>query len=524
MPDRPSNPKPLFALIFLTALGSFSTVPLAAQSAPAPAPAPGPPADPLGRTNPRSAITGFLESTHSDNYGRASQFLDLRKISVKTRQERGTALAKDLEQILNSASQFNALRLSLNPEGNLADDPNPNIEHVATVKAGESDFTLTLERIQEQPNGPLVWVFSSSTVAAIPKLTPVSTQSAIAAHLPRFLASFQILETPLWKWIALVFIAAGVVLLFRGLAHLVLFIIRKIVGRVAHHRWLWLEALIQPALVFLSAVLFSMAQGMVSPSALSRLYIGRAILLFIISSFAWCLINLVELFLRRVDALLDPRQRIVSHSLIYLGRRASRAIIAILAAILVLNNWGFNMTTIIAGLGVGGIAVALAAQQTIANVFGGVAVISDHPVMVGDFGSFGGLQGTVEDIGMRSTRIRTLTRTIVSIPNSSFASMNLENFSLRDKILFNPTLQIKRATSKDQLTRCMRAIGDLLKHDKRVEVGPTPLRISGLSAAYFALEIFAYVLTPDINQAYQIEADLFLSINEILSQQGVELV
>ncbi|MCU1292076.1 MAG: hypothetical protein JWP08_926, partial [Bryobacterales bacterium] len=221
---------------------------------------------------------------------------------------------------------------------------------------------------------------------------------------------------------------------------------------------------------------------------------------------------------------LDHSQRIVSHSLNYLGRRASRAIIAILAAIEVLNYWGFNMTTIIAGLGVGGIAVALAAQQTIANVFGGVAVISDHPVMVGDFGSFGGLQGTVEDIGMRSTRIRTLTRTIVSIPNSSFASMNLENFSLRDKILFNPTLQIKRATSKDQLTRCMRAIGDLLKHDKRVEVGPTPLRISGLSAAYFALEIFAYVLTPDINQAYQIEADLFLSINEILSQQGVELV
>jgi MscS family membrane protein len=319
-------------------------------------------------------------------------------------------------------------------------------------------------------------------------------------------------------------VAVVVILLFRLISSLILFSVRKIVDRVAGGRWQWLEAIVQPVLVFFSAVLFGIAQGIIDPSALSRLYVGRALLLIVVSSFAWCLINLVELFLARVDSFLDPRQRVVSHSLIYLGRRATRVIIVVVAAIMVLNNWGFNMTTIIAGLGVGGIAVALAAQQTIANVFGGISVIGDHPVMVGDFGNFGGLQGTVEDSGMRSTRIRTLTRTMVSIPNSSFASMNLENFSLRDKILFNPTLQIKRATSRDQLTRCMSALEELLKKDKRVEVGPSPLRISGLTAAAFALEIFAYVVTPDVNDYYKVEADLFVEINETLAQQGVELV
>ena len=94
-----------------------------------------------------------------------------------------------------------------------------------------------------------------------------------------------------------------------------------------------------------------------------------------------------------------------------------------------LSNWGYNTATLVAGLGVGGIAVALAArEQTIANVFGGVSIIGDRPVGIGEFGKFGDFVGrTVEDIGMRSTRIRTLNRTVVSVPNSSFAGYNLKN-------------------------------------------------------------------------------------------------
>ena len=134
---------------------------------------------------------------------------------------------------------------------------------------------------------------------------------------------------------------------------------------------------------------FGVVEQFIDPSALSRLYIGRAILL-VCPSFAWCFVNLVDLFLARIETLLDPRQRVVSHSLIYLGRRVAKAAIFAVAAILVLDNWGYNMTTMIAGLGVGGIAVALAAQGTIANVFGGVSVIGDGPVMVGDFGTLAG--------------------------------------------------------------------------------------------------------------------------------------
>src|SRR5207237_8568046 len=107
----------------------------------------------------------------------------------------------------------------------------------------------------------------------------------------------------------------------------------------------------------------------------------------------------------------------------------------------VLGAWGYNVDTVLAGLGVGGIAVALAAQKTIENLFGGVSVISDKPVLVGDFCQFGGQVGTVEDIGLRSTRIRTLDRTVVTVPNSQFSTMTLENFSRRDRIWFHSMLR-----------------------------------------------------------------------------------
>ena len=144
-------------------------------------------------------------------------------------------------------------------------------------------------------------------------------------------------------------------------------------------------------------------------------------------------------------------------------------------------------------------------------------------VMVGDFGSFGGVIGTVEDIGLRSVRVRTLNRTIVSIPNSSFAGMNLENYALRDKILFNPSFAVKRGASQDQVRQLMQGIQQMLQGTKQVEIGPTPVRISGYNATSYTIEIFAYVLTADIDEYYKHQAELFLHINEVIAGSGVEM-
>jgi MscS family membrane protein len=489
------------------------------------APAPKQPTDPLGRTNPRSAVTEFLQTCSRRDYQKAAGYLDLHDIASRRRAREGPRLAKDLETILNSDSRFDVLRLSQDAQGDLGDDPNPSIEHVASVIHEGQTFKLDLERVQQAAGQPEIWLFTPAAVAAIPQLTPPLTSiSGIQAHLPGFLTSVHFLETPLWKWIALFILAIVLVILFRFLVRLLVFLLRKFEAHLKHPtRWIWIQAVIEPWLLFLFAITFGIVDQIVNPSALARLYIGRAILLAIVAAFAWWFINLFDLFLTRLDRMLEPRQRMALHSLIYLGHRTAKIVIIGIAFIVVLNNWGYQLTTVIAGLGVGGIAVALAAQSTIANIFGGVSVVGDGPIMVGDYGNFGGLHGMVEDIGMRSTRIRTLNRTLVSIPNSSFATMNLENYAARDKILFNPSLQIKRTTPKDQIRRCIAALEDLLRKNKSVEIGPSPIRISALTSGSFTLEIFAYALTADSNEYYKIQAELFLAIDDILTSLGVEL-
>lgn len=284
-----------------------------------------------------------------------------------------------------------------------------------------------------------------------------------------------------------------------------------------------MEIAIGPTRVVLSLAVFRAVLQFINPSAIARLYIGRTIELVLVWAIAYFLMKLVELLLVHVETVLDARQQYGSRSMLHLSRRAASVTIIVLTILLILSNWGYNTTTLVAGLGVGGIAVALAAQQTIANVFGGVSVIGDQPVRIGDYGKFGDLTGTVEDIGMRSTRIRRLGRTVVSVPNSNLASLNIENFSLRDKILFNATLGIKRSTPEEQVHQLMDAIKQRLSGHESVEAGEAMVRVTGLTSSAVNLEVFCYVLTADWNKFYAIQGDLLLLINEVLRTTAVEL-
>src|SRR5438128_2115729 len=127
-----------------------------------------------------------------------------------------------------------------------------------------------------------------------------------------------------------------------------------------------------------------------------------------------------------------------------------------------LQNFGFNVTGLIAGLGVGGLAVALAAQKTVENLFGSVSLVADQPVRVGDVCRFGDTVGTVEDIGLRSTRVRTVDRTLVTIPNAQFSTLALENLSQRDRIPVRATLVLPQGTSAERVRQVLAALQEMI--------------------------------------------------------------
>jgi MscS family membrane protein len=483
-----------------------------------------PSADPLNRQNPRSAVTGFLEACREQDYRKAAQYLDLRQLSASDREKNGPALATRLEAVFNSDSTFNVLDLTRNPQGDQSDSSDPNRQHVITIPQDGRNLTLDLERVTLQNGGPALWLFSNDTVVAIPKIRISTLPSAIERYLPPFLVLRQFLETPLWKWIALIVLALLMVSFSRLLDRL-LALLAKLPAQRLKARWNvpWMDVVIQPLRIILCLAVFRIGVGILDPSAITRLYIGRGLDLILVWSIAWCMVRLVGLFMNHMELRLDTTQHLASRTMLRLGRRTATATITVFAILLVLQNWGYNTSTLIAGLGVGGIAIALAAQQTVANVFGGVSLIGDHPIRIGEFGKFGDMEGVVEDIGMRSTRVRTLNRTIVSVPNANFAGLNLENFSVRDKILFNPTFQIKRSTTEEQVHSLIEAIDKMLASRRDLEPVATPARLIAINSGSFSLEIFCYVLTADINQFYKIQGDLLLGLNGLFNSSHIEL-
>jgi len=182
---------------------------------------------------------------------------------------------------------------------------------------------------------------------------------------------------------------------------------------------------------------------------------------------------------------------------------------------------GLNVTGLIAGLGVGGLAVALASQKSLANLFGGVSIIVDQPIRVGDFCRYGdGKVGTIEDIGIRSTRVRTLDRTLITVPNSEFSEFELENFAARDRMRLFTVLGLRYETTPDQMRHVLAGLRRLLLSHPRVTPDPARARFIGFGAHSLDVEIFAYVDTSDWNEFLQIREDILLRMMDVVAASG----
>jgi MscS family membrane protein len=184
---------------------------------------------------------------------------------------------------------------------------------------------------------------------------------------------------------------------------------------------------------------------------------------------------------------------------------------------------GFNMSTALAGLGIGGIAIAFAAQKTLENLFGGVSLLGDEVIRIGDVCKFGDRVGSVEDISLRSTRIRTPERTQLSIPNGSLATMNIENLTRRDKILFNTKLALRWDTTADQLRYVLALVRRLFYEHAKVETSSARARLISFTDGAITVEVFCYILTLDGAEALAIQEDLLLRIMDLMKNAGAAL-
>jgi MscS family membrane protein len=480
--------------------------------------------DPLNRDSPESSVVAFLEAAHDKDYGKAWRYLDLRNMPQDQRLSGGAELARQLATILDRDTQFDVGNLSRNPEGDTADNLAPNRDRVDTFHVNGRTLELDLERVTLHSGVP-VWLFSSDSVQRIPQIAQMTNNSLIERHLPLPLVNWQLIGTPLWRWIGLVLLAFALAAFSKWFSRLALWITRQGVKRIAPS---WnlslLEAFLGPLRLLLSVSLFRAGMEWFAPSALLRLYLGRTLALLFFWGIFWLCAVIIDAIVRHLRARLETRHRAFSYSVLPLTARVAKVVVLVFIIAAVLTAWGYNTTTLLAGLGIGGVALALASQKTIENLFGSVAVISDRPVSVGDFCKFGNSTGTVEDIGLRSTRIRTLDRTLVTVPNGSFSTMTIENFDSKDKTLFHVTLNLRRNTTRDQMRTLLESLTKLLKNDSKFETGALPVRFVGIGAYSLDIEIFIYVLTLDGDEFMKIQQDLLLAIMDAVESAGTALV
>jgi MscS family membrane protein len=363
---------------------------------------------------------------------------------------------------------------------------------------------------------------SSDAVAKLPQLNAFGQESAFEKKLPAILVTTRLLRTSLWVWIALVLSAIILSGLSRLLSRLALAILRPVLKRYAKsfgaHR---LETLVEPLRLLVSISVFRAVIEVLDPSALLRDYLLKLLILLFALGAASLVMRIIDLILDQVQSRLSSHERALTYSVLPLAVRALKVVVFCMFILFTLSGWGYNTNAILAGVGVGGLAFALAAQKTIENLFGGLSVITDRPVLVGDFCQFGGQVGTVEDIGLRSTRIRTLDRTLVTIPNSQFSTMTLENFSRRDRMWFHPTLKLRRDTPPDHIEPFMTRIADILRAEPMVSVGGTPLRFTKIDDQSLNLEVFAYVESANYDDYLRVQNKLLVEFLKAASEAGV---
>jgi MscS family membrane protein len=480
--------------------------------------APVTPTDPLGRETPSGTVLGFLQSAQSGNFKNAADYLQM---SAVRRQSLGPELARKLKVLMDRAFVGSLRRLSTRPEGS----PENGIldqQTIGTFSSGEADVPVILIRVSD-PDSGRIWLFSAETLSKVPELYDNLQSHQIEKELPQSLVAHLFLGMPLWQWLALM-AAIPVAIGIGWVLVLLLAIPRRLWLRYRHRPNLHsYSRLTLPMLIFFSALAHRLMASYLGLPLLPRLYYYRTIGVLAAIGFFWFLVRATNLVMQRLRVHAINLGRTGSGTLMVLGERLIKALVLIVAVLAILGTLGFNLTTVLAGLGIGGLAIAFAAQKTLENLFGGISVLADEVIRVGDFCRFGDSVGTVEDISLRSTRIRTLERTELSIPNGALATMNVENFTRRDKILFNPTLSIRHDTTPDQLRYLLAELRRLLYQHSKIEPESARIRFASIDRTALNLEIFSYILTRDFTEFTAIREDVLLRILEIVEKSGTGL-
>ncbi|UNU73628.1 mechanosensitive ion channel family protein [Moraxella nasovis] len=474
--------------------------------------------DTFGRDTPRSTMQGFLQALSDDNPDTIRQYLDDDFIT----DENLYITIASLKTALNQGGRLDSdLAISDKPEGDLADKLPSDKEKVGVVTLPSQKFDLLLTQKQD-PKGISYWQFSKKTLEKINEADTVRTRKLAEVFGLDFAQGKTILGQDLVDLTSLVILIGGGLFATWIFVWVMYWFFALLYPRVSGREFKIPPKVVLPLTVVLLAYLLPELMVAASIPVAVRQTVMRAADVVAWVAMAWLVLRLIDAVFVRAENQSVKRNRLEQASILNLLRKIAKAVMLILAIIIIFGNLGFDLTTGIAALGVGGLALAFGAQKTIENLIGSVVIVADRPVHVGDYCSFGDMAGTVIDIGIRSTRIRTLNRTVVTVPNGEFSSMKIENYAARDMFHFVHNLYLKRSAKPAEMARMVKDLQHYLKEHHLVIEEWTQVRVSELRQDCFVVELRCYIDTKDVVDFFGKQSDLLLEILTLVEDYDVE--
>jgi len=462
---------------------------------------------------PQQALVALYSAFRMGDPESAALYLDLRYVPESLEEVPPVNIARGLLFIFSQQNVLDLTRISSEPEGSLDDGLPEDLEQFGIVSLSDEVIPVYLQRIEEA-DGTLVWRVSNATVVRTPDMWDELGYSDLNVWLSQVLPEFYVLgmgnfqvaillATAIGGW----FITGWISVLIAGLG-----------GRFSNP---WQHALSRflrvPLRLILYVALIRIVIANLGLSVIAKAYLQSSPLEYLVAVIlAFGLLNLYRDYkIRQLELQGDVEYDALIKPVVVI----ERSIVATSAPLMWADQAGFNVSTLIAGLGVGSLAVALAAQKTLENVIGAITLYTARPIRPGDWCRFGDIQGTVEEIGLRSVTLRTLNRTLVTVPNSMFSSADIENFSVRDRIRFFKLLELQMPTP-DQLRAILGEFRTLFASHPMVRQDTVSIRLADIEAATAVIRLDGGIMTRDYQEYLAVAEDLNLRIIEIVHQNG----
>ena len=478
------------------------------------------PAPEVAPDSPRASLARFLDSARRGRFAEATGYLELPRT---TPADEAAAVARQLQAVLDRRVRIDFEALSPLPGGDPDDGLPPGVDQVARIPV-EGGATEPVRMVRRQTDAGTRWLITRATLEKLPEWYGGLEDRWLRDLLPEPLLRHGPRGLLWWQWAALPLFVLFAWLLGRGLGYLFRLIALRLAARTAYT---WDDRLLArtrgPTTLFFAIGVSYLALPLLAlyrPAEELGHLILRSLLLVV---FFWGIFRILDVL--GEIALTGPwaKTHPTSRALVPLLVRSGKIAVIPVALVAALSELGYPVASLLAGLGIGGLALALAAQKTVEHLFGSISLSIDQPFRIGDFVKVEDFLGTVEAIGLRSTRFRTLDRTLITIPNGTLAETRIESYTARDRFRLFSVFGLAHGTTTAQVREILANIEAALRGHPQIYPDDMTIRLSGLGPTGLELTVMAWFFAPEFAVFTGYRQEMLLRIAEIVEAAGTRI-